>query len=81
MAAVTRALTGSESPLSGALPALPPAPAAREEREREAAAAVSDLTWSRDTRGCWDQSVRGGNQRHSTGIMRAFTKRKSRRGE
>ena len=35
MAAVTRALTGSESPLSGALPALPPAPAAREERERE----------------------------------------------
>ena len=41
MAPVTRALTGSESPLSGALPALPPAPAAREERERGSSSSSS----------------------------------------
>lgn len=51
MAAVTRALTGSESPLSGALPALPPAPAAREERERGAAAAQCQISPGHETHG------------------------------
>ena len=51
------------------------------EREREGAAAVSSLTWSRDTGGDTGTSQSEGATRDRAGSMGGFSKRKSRREE